>query len=148
MQMKKLKPCSASKNHGDNAEFAVSAFMGIKKQKHNSKAYNAGSDVEINDLFISVKSSRFSLISSALCKGENTFNGIWNIYETKVHSNIFAYVTKDFTCYLMNKVEFKYFVYTFCFLDRESRKNGRGVKIRCRKESKKMLAWLENRAST
>ena len=42
----------------------------------------------------------------------------------------------------MNLEEFERFVYAFCFVDRDSQSNGGRCKIRCRAESKKMLAWL------
>ena len=56
-------------------------------------------------------------------------------------------MSKAGECYEMNLPEFKQFVYAFCHTERESEKNGGAMKIRCRKESKKMLAWLAEKVS-
>lgn len=138
-----LTPCFDAKTEGDNREWALARYMGINRVAHDSKAYDKASDVEIGALKISVKASGFSLMSGRLCEGLTTFDEIWNLYESRVHSNTFAYITADYTCYLMNLETFKKFVYKFCYLDRESKKNGGALKIKCRKETKKMLAWLE-----
>lgn len=45
----------------------------------------------------------------------------------------------------MNIDEFEMFVYAFCGLQTESQKNGGGLKIRCKHESKKMIQWLDKR---
>lgn len=137
-----LTPCFEAKTAGDNREWALARHMGINRNTHDSKSYDKASDVEIGALKISVKASGFTLMSGRLCEGLTTFDGIWNLYQSRVHSNTFAYITEDFTCYLMNLETFKEFVFNFCYLDRESKKNGGALKIKCRKESKKMLAWL------
>ena len=131
----------------DAKEWAVAALMGVTRTKHDSKAYDRDSDVVAGDMRISVKSSAFTLMAGSLCEGLDTFDGIWNLYASKTHSNTFAYVTADFTAYMMNVAEFKQFVYTFCHLERESEKNGGALKIRCRKESGKMLRWLADMAA-
>lgn len=141
-----LTPVTA-RNAGDAREWAVAALMNAPRAKHDSKAYDKDSDVVAGELRISVKSSAFTLMSGALCGGLDTFDGIWNLYAANVHSNTFAYVTADFIAYMMNLAEFKQFVYTFCHLERESEKNGGALKIRCRKESRKMLAWLSEKAT-
>lgn len=143
MKTTTLTPCFDSRNAGDNREWALCNAYGLPRTTHDSKPYHIASDLEIGKLKISIKASGFSLMASTLCEGYETFDEIWNLYESKVHSNTFAYVTEDFTCYLMNLAEFKKFVYAFGYLDRDSIKNGGKYKIRCRKESKKMLAWLE-----
>ena len=43
---------------------------------------------------------------------------------------------------MMNINEFEQFVYMFGRTERESEKNGGAMKIRCRKESRKMVEWL------
>jgi hypothetical protein len=58
-----------------------------------------------------------------------------------------VYGTKNGKAYMMNMDEFKEFVYSFCSLGRESKKNGGACKIKCRSESKKMLQWLEEHAA-
>jgi hypothetical protein len=138
-----LTPCTASKNAGDNREWALCSAYGLPRTTHDSKPYYCASDLEIGELKISIKASGFSLMTSALCEGLETFDEIWALYESKVHSNVFAYITEDFTCYLMNLAEFKKFVYAFGYLDRDSKKNGGKCKIRGRKETKKMREWLE-----
>ena len=130
------------KNNGDRREWAVCAHMGVERTKHDAGAYDRDSDVNVGALHISVKSSAFTLMSGNLCEGRDTFDGIWELYAERVHSNQFAYVTMQGTCYMMNLSEFKRFVYMFCHTERESKKNGGATKIRCRKESGKMLQWL------
>lgn len=136
-----------AKNEGDAREWSVCAFMGVERTKHDSLPYDKGSDCEAGDLHISVKSSAFTLMAGNLCEGRDTFDKIWELYAERVHSNAFAYVTADYTMYLMTLAEFKRFVYEFCKLERESAKNGGALKIRCRKESGKMLKWLAQAAA-
>lgn len=131
----------------DAKEWAVAALMGVTRTKHDSKAYDKDSDVVAGNMRVSVKSSAFTLMAGSLCEGLTDFDSIWNLYESKTHSNTFAYVTADFTAYMMNLAEFKQFVYSFCKLERESEKNGGAMKIRCRKESGKMLKWLAEQAA-
>lgn len=126
----------------DAAEWALCAKYGIERKKHDSSAYDKDSDVNAGDTRISVKTSAFTLMAGSLCEGRTEFSAIWELYANKVHSNVFAYVTKDSVCYMMNLDEFRKFVFTWCTTERESAKNGGGVKIRCKKESKKMKAWL------
>ena len=135
------------KNEGDRREWAICGFEGIKRVKHDSKAYNVASDIEVGNRKISVKASKFSLMSGSLCEGYTTFEEIWKLYETKCHSNEWAYITKDYTAYFMNKAEFKDFVFQFCVTEKESEKNGGAVKIRCRTETQKMINWLQSRVS-
>lgn len=137
----------SAKNEGDAREWSVCAYMGVERSLHDSKAYDKDSDCVCGDMRISVKASAFTLMAGSLCEGLTDFDSIWNLYESKTHSNTFAYVTKDFIMYMMNLAEFKRFVYEFCGLERESEKNGGALKIRCRKESGKMLKWLANMAA-
>ena len=112
------------------------------RAKHDSSDYRKSSDIVLGERHISVKSSAFTLMSGNMCEGISDFDGIWNLYERNTHSNEFAYVTEDFIAYFMSLAEFKKFVYAFCRVERESEKNGGQMKIRCRKESKKMVEWL------
>lgn len=100
-------------------------------------------DSDIPELAMSVKSSHFTLVSAARIHAD-TFDGIWNEYAARVHSQRFAYVCKDMTVYEMNLDEFRLFVYEFCTLQKQSEKCGGRMTIRCRAETKKMLCWLEN----
>lgn len=137
---------TAVKNSGDAKEWAYCSYRGIERTKHDSKAYNVASDVEINEEKISIKASKFSLMSGKLCNGLTEFDDIWKLYETNVHSNKFVYITEDFTAYEMNISEFKTFVYKFCRTEKESKKNGGTTKIRCKTETKEMLEWFQVKA--
>jgi hypothetical protein len=130
------------KNNGDRREFAVCAYVGVERTKHDSAAYDKDSDVNAGDRHISVKASKFSLMSGSKCEGKTEFDAIWNLYSDKCHSNEWCYMTEDFTAYFMNKNEFKQFVYKFCTTQKESKKNGGHTKIRCREESDIMRKWL------
>lgn len=134
-------------NAGIAREWSLCRYFGIERQAHDSNAYDKDSDVVAQGMNISVKASAFTLMSGSLCEGIEDFEGIWNLYADRVHSDHFAYMTADFTCYMMNLQEFGEFVHQFARLERESEKNGGAMKIRCRKESGKMLNWLEERAS-
>lgn len=141
INISRFAPAGAVKSY-DRKEWAVCAYTGIERTKHDSSAYDRDSDVNAGDLHISVKSSGFTLMSGSLCEGLDSFDAIWNLYRSKTHSNCFAYVDEDFNLTLMDIDEFEKFVYTFCRVERESEKNGGAMKIRCRKESAKMRAWL------
>jgi len=134
------------KTEGDKREFALCGFYGIERTKHDAGGYDTGSDIEINGLNISVKASGASLMSGGKCIGCNTFEGIWRRYYKRTHSNTWAYITKDFVAFLMDKKEFSKFIHSFGYLDRESSKNGGHKKIKLRNESKTMRTWLEVQA--
>lgn len=135
----------SNKNAGDAREWALCDYYNVERTAHNSLSYDKDSDLNTTDgKHISIKSSGFTLMSGNLCEGLTNFDEIWNLYARKTHSNTFAYVTEDFTVYEMNLDEFRTFVYSFCSCEKESSKNGGMTKIRCRKESKKMLRWLTN----
>ncbi len=132
-------------NFGIAVEHGICALYGIERVNHDNGAYHKGSDLCVGNMAMSIKSSRFSLMSATLCGGCEDFDGIWSIYEANTHSNCFVYGAKNGVAYIMTLAEFKQFVYAFCTLARESKQNGGGVKIRCRAETKKMLDWLNMR---
>lgn len=136
-----------NKNAGIAREWALCRHYMVERTSHDSLAYDKGSDLDAAGKHISIKASAFTLMSGALCEGIEDFDGIWNLYESRVHSDTFAYITADFTVYEMNIDEFKQFVYAFAHTERESEKNGGQVKIRLRKESGKMLKWLADMAA-
>ena len=144
INIQKFAPASV-KNNGDRREWAVCGYEGVQRVKHDSTAYDKNSDVNVGTRHISIKASKFSLMSGTLCEGLTKFDDIWNLYATKKHSNEWCYMTEDFTAYFMNEAEFKQFVYEFCHVEKDSAKNGGLSKIRCARESKKMLDWLEER---
>lgn len=133
-------------NAGDAREWGLCAHYGVERSAHDSKRYDVASDIEVGDKHISVKASAFTLMSGSLCEGKETLDEIWGIFAERVHSNTFAYVTKDGTAYEMNLSEFKDLVYTFCKVERESEENGGAYKVRAKKESGIMRKWLEARA--
>lgn len=135
------------KNAGIAREWALCRYYKVERTAHDSLAYDKGSDLDAAGKHISIKASAFTLMSGALCEGIEDFDGIWSLYESRVHSDTFAYITADFTVYEMNITEFKLFVYTFAHTERESEKNGGQMKIRLRKESGKMLKWLADKAA-
>ena len=130
-------------NRGNAKEASACAYFGIERTKHDSTSYDTHSDIELPDLFMSVKSESFTLMSGGKCKGCKTFEGIWRRFRKNVHSDWFMYVTNEYTAYIMDIDKFSKFVHKFTYLDRESKKNGGGLKIKSRTESKAMLAWLE-----
>lgn len=137
---------TTNKNFGVNAEWTMASYHNIIRTKHDNKSYDVASDIEIGDLLISVKANGFTLMAGSKCKGCKTFEGIWKRYYKNVHSNTWYYVTQDWQCYIMNKKEFSQFVHKFATLDRESSKNGGGLKIKAKRENADMIAWLEARA--
>lgn len=135
-------------NAGIAREWALCRYYKVERTAHDALPYDKGSDLDTADgKHISIKASAFTLMSGSLCEGIEDFDGIWNLYAERVHSDTFAYVTADFTVYEMNLDEFKCFVYTFAHTERESEKNGGALKIRLRKESGKMLKWLADKAA-
>ena len=98
---------TAAAKLSDAAEWALCSRYGIERTKHDSSAYDRDSDVNAGAIRISVKTSGFTLMAGSLCEGRDTFDGIWNLYADRVHSNHFAYVTADGTCYMMSLGEFK-----------------------------------------
>lgn len=133
---------STSKNAGIAREHDLCAYMGIERTIHDSTDYRTSSDICLGERHISVKASAFTLMSGNMCEGEESFEGIWGVYKRNTHSNEWAYITEGYKVYEMNMDEFEQFVRTFAHTERESEKNGGAMKIRLRKESKKMLAWL------
>lgn len=136
------------KNAGIAREWSMCRHYNVIRTAHDNLAYDKGSDLDTADgKHISIKASAFTLMAGNLCEGVEDFDGIWNLYASRVHSDTFAYITADFMAYEMSLDEFKRFVYAFGRLERESSKNGGAVKIRLRKESSKMIKWLENMAA-
>lgn len=135
----------AAKKPADAKEWSVCKYYGIERVSHDAKPYNEASDVDAGLKQISVKSAKFTLMAGSLCNGLTEFDDIWNLYEATTHSNYAVYVTEDFKGYEMTMAEFKEFVYKFCRVERESAKNGGACKIRCRSESKALIAWLNEK---
>lgn len=136
-----------NKNNGVVAEWAFCLKNGIVRTSHDRLPYHMGSDLETDTMHCSIKSARFSLMSGSLCNGLTDFESIWELFASKVKSDVFAYVTQNSEVYLMDKTEFCEFVHNFCGLEKESKKNGGATKIKMRSESKAVLEWLDRKAS-
>ena len=134
---------TANKNNGINKEWSLCNYYGIERTTHDKTPYNVGSDIETNGMNISVKTPKATLMSGSLCKGCKTFEGIWRRFRKNTHSDTFALILNDCDTYLMNINEFSKFIHKFANLDRESKKNGGGIKIKIYDESKKMKDWLD-----
>lgn len=135
-------------NRGDRRECALALHMGATWEHHDSRPYHMGSDVELdNGMNISVKASHFTLMDGKLCEGRTNLEDALALYMERTHSNYVAYITADYTAYIMNLDEFGKFVRLFCTMEKDSEKNGGLLKVRCRQESKKMLRWLNDMAA-
>lgn len=129
-------------NFGNHAEQALAYTLTGEIRKHGKITYDKGSDIPEYDM--SVKSSGFSLMSARLCESED-FEEIISQYMTNTASTCVAYVAQNMVAYVMNMEQFNEFLHQFCYLDRESTKNGGGVKVKMLRESKKVLTWLNER---
>ncbi len=127
-------------NWGHHCEQALAFTATGEIRKHDNIPFYKDSDIP--EYKMSVKSSGFSLASATANHGE-TFEEKLNDFFTRVHSDKFAYVSLDFTAYVMTKEVFEKFVRTFCHLDRESKKNGGGLKVKCKAESQEIIKWLQ-----
>lgn len=133
-----------SKNTGIQAEYALTYTLTGTYGEHDRVRFDMGSDIPAYDM--SVKSTAFSLADARAINGETLEEKIED-YRERVASTSFAYVTKDLTnAYIMNLDEFCAFMMRWCYLCKESAKNSGLMKVRCLKESKRMLDWLEVRA--
>lgn len=131
-------------NAGSAMQMNYDAQMTGKVRRHDNVPFDRGSDIP--ELLASVKSSHFTLASGTALRGE-TMTDQWSDYAGRVHSKKFVYVTLTGLAYEMNLEEFKKFVFTWCRMERDSAKNGGAVKIRCKRESKKMTKWLQEQVA-
>ena len=111
------------------------AMTGSCAHKHDSVEFSKGADV----LDYSIKTSHASLPSTL--KGETIADKLADMYK-RDYANKYVYISDDNIAYIMNKCEFTAFVLTFGRLERDSQKNGGGMKVRVLRESTRMLAWL------
>lgn len=135
--------CTSS-NRGIYCEQALAFTLTGEIRKHDHVPFHMGSDIpEFN---MSVKSSGFTLASGKINMGETMDEKLADFFG-RVHSDKFAYVTVSMVAYIMDRNEFEQFLRTFAYMDRDSQKNGGLLKVKCRKESKKMLNWFEARVA-
>ena len=111
------------------------AMTGICTHKHDSVEFSKGADV----LDYSIKTSHASLPSTL--KGETIADKLNDMYK-RDYANKYVYISDNNDAYIMNKREFTAFVTEFGRLERDSQKNGGGMKVRLLRESSRMLAWL------
>lgn len=111
------------------------AMTGICTHKHDSVEFSKGADV----LDYSIKTSHASLPSTL--KGETIADKLNDMYK-RDYANKYVYISDNNDAYIMNKCEFTAFVTEFGRLERDSQKNGGGMKVRLLRESSRMLAWL------
>lgn len=111
------------------------AMTGITTHKHDSVEFSKGADV----LDYSVKTSHASLPSTL--KGETIADKLNDMYK-RDYANKYVYISDNNDAYIMDKREFTAFVTEFGRLERDSQKNGGGMKVRLLRESSRMLAWL------
>ena len=121
------------KNIGQEAERQLSYTLTGEAKKADNVSHKVQGDV----LDIQVKSAR-----ATVCKGTDI-----EAYLQNDGAKRFAYVLKDFTkAYIMDLTMYIAFVNAFATVTRESQKNGGGIKLRLKSESKAMLEWLSARA--
>ena len=142
MRTLKITNLNNSHNAGINAEQSLRYFLHGYTTAHDSRRFDEASDIDN----ISVKSAHFTLVQGGLLNGSE-LEPMVDDYFSRVHSTEFAYVARDFTVYMMNAKEFREFLMAFCTVERDSYKNGGKLKVRARSESKKMMNWLNERAS-
>lgn len=142
MRTLKIANLNISHNAGINAEQSLRYFLHGYTTAHDSRRFDEASDIDN----ISVKSARFTLVQGGLLNGSE-LEPMVDDYFSRVHSTEFAYVARDFTVYMMNAEEFREFLMTFGTVERDSYKNGGKLKVRARSESKRMVEWLNERAS-
>ena len=131
-------------NFGQHAEQALAYTLMGEIRTHGDKRFFAGSDIP--EYAMSVKTGGFTLATGTI-NGGNTIAEKWENFANMTASTCFAFVTTEMVAYIMDMEEFKTFVFTWCRLEKDSAKNGGQMKIRCRHESKKMLAWLKSQAA-
>jgi hypothetical protein len=119
------------RNHGQNAEQSIRYALTGEILKADNLRFDKGADV----LNFQIKSAK-----ATICKGTDLEK-----YLDLDASTAYIYATKNGTAYIMEKAEYITFVKAFGYITRESEKNGGAEKIRLRDESKKMLAWLEEK---
>ena len=134
------------KNRGIRAQANMTVACGLPYAAHDSKAYDAASDIEYRGEHISVKAYHFTLMAGTLCEGKTTIDDIWEVYARATHSNRFAYVLGE-TAYIMNIAEFEKFVKLFCEIEKaspnEDRQHTGSVKVRAKRCECNMKKWFE-----
>lgn len=130
------------KNHGEFLESVAKFHRGLEYLVNPATSYDCGSDIE--EMNASVKSSGASLASVY----GNSFAQIADTYFANVHSNLWIYMVntdEEIIEYHMNASEFRKFIEKWGVLAKES--GSHLTKIRMKKTSGKMIAWLEEKCA-
>lgn len=136
MEKLALTRVSTAKKQADRKEDDFRyAMTGLCTHKHDSVEFSKSADV----LDYSVKTSHASLPSTL--KGETIADKLNDMYK-RDYANKYVYISDNNDAYIMNKCEFTAFITEFGRLERDSQKNGGGMKVRLLRESSRMLAWL------
>lgn len=130
------------RNHGELCEHIAKHYRGIFTEVNPNTSFDKGSDIESEHA--SVKSSRFGLAEN-FGNAKNPSEAI-KYYFKNVVSTVFIYMifneqTQEVIEYRMNKSEFGKFIYYFS--SPYVHKNDNKIEIRGRKDSKKMIKWLD-----
>jgi hypothetical protein len=136
-----------AKWHGDNCEWSLCNYYGIKRNKRDATPFYKGADIEINGMAISVKSSKASICSGRYVQDCETPKEMFDKFLTMDKADTYVYVTNDLNAYYMNEQEFTEFVKNFHWIGREAKANGGYKKLMINKESKIMVKWLEEKCA-
>lgn len=124
-------------NHGDLCEIADKASRNLSLSKDANTPYDKGSDIEETNT--SVKSSGATLVNKVL---GYDYESTKAMYFNTCHSDNWDYViltTEEIIVYNMNKEEFSKFMDVFASYQKDRKV------IRFKKDSMKMVKWLEER---
>ena len=119
-------------NNGQHLEQVFRYNLTGNIEKADNIAHDKGTDIGN----YSVKSAR-----ATVCKGTDI-----DTYLDTDKATEFVYITKNLIAYIMTKALYREFITLFATKTTESVKNGGGVKLRLKSESKIMLEWLRERA--
>lgn len=137
-----VQSVSTARNAGIRREHDLYyTLTGALRTRHDSGSFDKGSDIE--EFHMSVKASHFTLATVLF---GDTLEEMVADYFNRTASECFAYVTEDYTAYIMDAVEFRSLLLTFARLERGSSKNGGKITVRFPRESRKVLEWFATRA--
>ena len=120
------------KNNGQHAEQVARFTLTGKIERADNRPFTAGGDIG----GLQVKSAR-----ATVCKGTDLQD-----HFKRDGATSYGYVTSDFrTMYIMDRIEYAWFVIEFGTITRDSRENGGQTKMRLKHETDTMREWLESR---
>lgn len=126
------------KNNGQHLEqVARYNLLGTIEKADNVPATKAG-DITFNGYEYQVKSQK-----ATVAKG--TYKDFCEFVDNADKADKYLFITLSLTAYEMNKQEYKEFIKLFGSQGRASSKNGGGLVLRIKPESKKMIEYLEGK---